>query len=94
MRSILAATALAFLATAASAGERGMDGPVSAGGFGMSGADYYGDIRSHMPFTEEAPPKPIGIAEIERFRAARRQAEAASRRADARHHPRRRLHHG
>ena len=70
-----------------------MDGPVTGGSFGMSGSDYHGDIHSRMPFTQEASPRPIGIAEMEHFRAARRQAEVSSQRADARHHPRRRLHH-
>ena len=57
-----------------------MDGPVVAGSFGMDSSDYYGDVRSHMPFTGEEPPRPIGIAEIERVRAARRRAEVASQR--------------
>lgn len=86
MRSIFAVALLTFITTSASAGEVLADGPVSAGGFGMTGADYYGDVRSHMPFTQEAPPHLIGIADIRRVRAARRRAEAASRRAAPRRH--------
>jgi hypothetical protein len=89
MRSIFAALSLACVATAAPAGEALMDGPVVAGSFGMGGSDYYGDMHSRMPFTREAPPRPIGVADIERVRAARRRAEAPSRKpvrpAHARH---------
>ncbi|MGH1572435.1 hypothetical protein ACRAWG_19295 [Methylobacterium sp. P31] len=67
-----------------------MDGPVVSGGFGMGGSDYYGDVRERMPFTQEAPPHPIGLAEMERFRAARQRAEMGSRRTEARHPERRR----
>ena len=81
MRLIFAAALLAFIATSASAGEPLTDGPVSAGGFGMGGADYYGDIRIRMPFTGEEPPRPISMADIERVRAARRRADFASRQA-------------
>lgn len=93
MRSIFAAALFAFVVTSASAGEPLAEIPVSAGGFGMSGADYYGDVRSRMPFTREEPPRPLGIADIERVRAARRRAEATSRRVDSRHRPRRRSPH-
>jgi hypothetical protein len=79
MRSIFAAIVLAGLITSATAGEPRMDGPVVAGGSGMSGADYYGDVQSHMPFTREIPPRPLGIADVDRVRAARRRAEIASR---------------
>ena len=75
MRLTLAAL-LVCSATAACAGEPLMDGPVTGGCFGMSGADYYGDIRSRMPFTQEASPRPIGVAEVERARAVRKRAEA------------------
>ena len=88
MRSIFATCLLAFVASGASAGELPGDGPVSAAGFGMGGADYYGDVRSHMPFTQEAPPRPIGMADVERVRAARRRAETAPRQvAQRRHRP-------
>ncbi len=89
MRSICTAVLLALTATGALAGDPSPGGPVSAGGFGMGGADYYGDVRSHMPFTREAPPHPIGLAEMARVRSARRRAEVA-----ARHAPHRRLPHG
>jgi hypothetical protein len=91
---LIYAALLVCCATAASAGEPLMDGPVVGGGFGMSGSDYYGDIRSRMPFTVEAAPRPAGVAETERARAARIRAVAASRRADARSAVRRRSPHG
>ena len=86
MRSLSSAAFLALIATGAVAGEPTVEGPVTAGGFGMSGADYYGDLRSHMPFTRAAPPRPIGISDIERVRAARRRAEVASRQSRHRRH--------
>lgn len=93
MRSIFAAL-LVCCATAASAGETLMDGPVVGGSFGMSGSDYYGDIRSRMPFTAESAPRPTGVAATERTRAARMRVVAATRRADARSSARRRSPHG
>jgi len=81
------ATLLVCCATAACAGEPLLDGPVMGGGFGMSGSDYYGDIRGRMPFTQEASPRPVGIADVERARATRTRAEA-------RYPARRRLPHG
>jgi len=84
MRLILAAALLAAMPAVALAGDAQPGGPVTEGGFGMSGADYYGDIRSRMPFTNEAPPQQIGIRDVERVRAARRRAEVAGRRAEAR----------
>ncbi|QEE41767.1 MULTISPECIES: hypothetical protein [unclassified Methylobacterium] len=94
MRTIFAAALLVCCATAASAGEPLLDGPVAAGGFGMSGSDYYGDIRSRMPFTREGPPRPVGVADLERARAARMRAATASRRVEARSSARRRTPHG
>ena len=79
MRSILAAL-LVCCATAAIAGEPPTDGPVAAGGFGMSGADYYGDMHSRMPFTREDAPRPAGIADVERAQVMRKRADGASRR--------------
>lgn len=84
MRSILAALCLACAATTAVAGEPLMDGPVVAGGFGMGGSDYYGDIHARLPFTREEAPRPIGIADMER-----RRAEAVPRRAARQAHPHR-----
>ena len=89
MRFLLAALIVAVLPATAFAGEPRMDGPVVSGSFGMGGSDYYGDVHDRMPFTQEAPPHPIGIAEMERFRAARRRAEVGT----ARSHHRRRAHH-
>ncbi|MEE7447955.1 hypothetical protein MRF4_09040 [Methylobacterium radiotolerans] len=86
MRFLLAGPLLALIATGAAAGEPRLDGPVVAGGFGMGGSDYYGDVRSRMPFTGEAPPRPVGMADIVRVRAARRRADTASRR-QAPHRP-------
>ncbi|MET0529602.1 MAG: hypothetical protein ABW003_14935 [Microvirga sp.] len=80
MRSLILASLIAALPAVALAGDLLTDGPVSAGGFGMSGADYYGDVRSHMPFTGEPPPRPLGIADVNRVRAARHRSEIASRR--------------
>ena len=82
MRPIFAAGLLVAFATVACAGEPLADGSVTAGGFGMDGADYYGDVRSWMPFTREAPPRPVGVADVERVRAARRRTEAATRRTE------------
>jgi len=93
MRPISTAILLALIGTGAFAGELTGDGAVSAGGFGMSGADYYGDICSRMPFTHEAPPHPISMADVKRVRASRKRAEAVSRRVAGRHHQRRRLPH-
>ncbi|WP_457108800.1 hypothetical protein [Methylobacterium sp. P5_C11] len=76
MRPFLAATFLALIVTGATAGEAGLEGPVVAGGFGMGGSDYYGDVRSRMPFTSEAPPRPVGMIDITRVRAARRRQAA------------------
>lgn len=90
MRSTLAAALLAALPAAALARDAQTGGPVTEGGFGMSGAEYYGDIRSRMPFTNEAPPHQIGIRDVERVRDARRRMEVAGRRAEARRHPQRR----
>lgn len=90
MRLILATAFLACLSTAASAGEPLADGPVAAGSFGMSGADYYGDTHSHMPFTDDEAPRPIGMADLGRVRAVRGRADAPSRKP-ARHG---RAHHG
>lgn len=87
MRSIFAAALFAFVVTSASAGEPLINGPVSAGGFGMGGADYYGDVRTRMPFTREEPPRTIGIADIERVRAASRRAAASARRPVSRRRP-------
>ncbi|MCJ2095356.1 hypothetical protein MKK67_23055 [Methylobacterium sp. J-072] len=81
------AALLVCCATAACAGEPLLDGPVTGGGFGMSGSDYYGDIRSRMPFTQEASPRPIGLRDVERARAVRKRAEA-------RYPARRRTPHG
>jgi hypothetical protein len=89
MRLTLAAF-LTLLATAACAAESPTDGSVGGGSFGMSGSDYFGDLHSRMPFTQEAPPRPIGVADVERARTARRHAQAADRRADARRLARRR----
>ena len=89
MRALLLAGIIAVLPAVALAGEPFRDGPVSAGGFGMSGADYYGDVRSHMPFTREPPPRPLGIAEMNRVRAARRRPDITARR-----HAHRRSPHG
>lgn len=86
MRLLLAASLLVLVATGASAGEPLLDGPVVAGGFGMGGSDYYGDVHSRMPFTGEAPPRPVGMAHIVRVRAARARAATASRR-QAPHRP-------
>ncbi|KQS57169.1 hypothetical protein ASG32_31645 [Methylobacterium sp. Leaf361] len=80
MRLLLAVPLLVLVATGASAGEPLLDGPVVAGGFGMGGSDYYGDVHSRMPFTGEAPPRPVGMADIVRVRAARARAATASRR--------------
>lgn len=91
MRFIRTAIFLAALPTAALASDAGIGGPVTGGGFGMSGADYYGDVHSRMPFTHEAPPDQIGIRDVERVRAARRRAEVAGRRAEARRQVQRRL---
>ncbi|MCJ2133036.1 hypothetical protein MKK69_02965 [Methylobacterium sp. J-026] len=85
MRIVLAAALLAGLAAPAWAGEPPKDGPVTGGSFGMGGSDYYGDVRDRMPFTRAAPPRPIGIADIERVRAARRRAETRARRVGGRH---------
>lgn len=79
MRLLLAAPVLVLIATGAAAGDTRLDGAVVAGSFGM-GADYYGDVRSRMPFTRDAPPSPVGITDIERVRAARRRADAGARR--------------
>jgi hypothetical protein len=89
MRSLILAGFIAALPAVAHAGDPLTDGPVSAGGFGMSGADYYGDVRSQMPFTREPPPRPRGIADVNRVRAARHRADIAARR-----HTRRRSPHG
>lgn len=80
MRLLLAAPVLVLIATAAAAGDTRLDGAVVAGSFGMGGSDYYGDVRSRMPFTRDAPPSPVGITDIERVRAARRRADAGARR--------------
>ncbi|MEE7505992.1 hypothetical protein [Methylobacterium mesophilicum] len=80
MRFLLAIPLLVLATAGASAGEPLLDGPVVAGGFGMGGSDYYGDVRSRMPFTGEAPPRPVGMADIVRVRAARARAATASRR--------------
>jgi hypothetical protein len=95
MRAFCTLALLAGLATASSAAEPVTDGPVVGGSFGMDGSDYYGDVRNRMPFTQDAPPRPIGMADIARARAARRRAEPAVRRAEARHAlARRRSPHG
>ncbi|MCJ2124190.1 hypothetical protein [Methylobacterium sp. J-077] len=75
MRLTVAAL-LVCSATAACAAEPLLDGPVTGGGFGMSGSDYFGDIRSRMPFTQEASPRPIGLGDVERARAVRKRADA------------------
>ena len=80
MRSILTAALLVCLAAGASAEELRTDGAVAGGSFGMGGADYYGDVRSRMPFTRQAPPRQIGLADIVRVRAARTRPDAAARR--------------
>ncbi|MGH1591721.1 hypothetical protein ACRBEV_29250 [Methylobacterium phyllosphaerae] len=89
MRSFLVATFLVLFVTGASAGEGAPDGPVVAGGFGMDGSDYYGDVHSRMPFTAEAPPQPVGMIDIIRVRAARQRAGSLLRRQAAHrpHHP-------
>ncbi len=79
MRRILTVALLAGLAAPAWAGEPFQDGPVTGGSFGMGGSDYYGDVRDRMPFTREAPPRPIGLADVARVQAARRRAEARAR---------------
>lgn len=86
MRILLAVPLIVLVSAGASAGEPLLDGPVVAGGFGMGGADYYGDVRSRMPFTGEAPPRPVGMADIVRVRAARGRAATASQR-QAPHRP-------
>lgn len=77
---MLIATLLACLGSTAWAEGSQMDGPVVGGSFGMGGADYYGDTRDRMPFTWEAPPHPIGLTEMERFRAAHRNIDKPVRR--------------
>ena len=84
MRPLFAVLMIAVLPATAFAGEPRMDGPVTSGSFGMGGSDYYGDVHERMPFTQEAPPRPLGIVEMDRFRAARRRSEMAS--ARSRHH--------
>ena len=83
MRSLFAASILIALSTAASAMATRLEGPVTGGVFGMSGSDYYGDVRSQMPFTQEAAPRPAGIAAVERERASRRRAKVAALRLKA-----------
>ncbi|MDP4021364.1 hypothetical protein Q8W71_01905 [Methylobacterium sp. NEAU 140] len=88
MRLVLAAAlGLATLAAARGAETR-LDGPVTGGSFGMGGSDYYGYVRSRMPYTGEQAPQPIGVAEIERHRAVRRARAAAEARAVRRGKPR------
>ncbi|GJE10392.1 hypothetical protein FOHLNKBM_1425 [Methylobacterium longum] len=87
MRPIFAALCLACAATAALAGEPLGDGPVAAGGFGMDGSDYYGDIHARMPFTREEAPRPIGLADIARARAARGRAVASAHTIRSAHRP-------
>jgi len=89
MRSLILAGLIAALPAVAHASDSLTDGPVSAGGFGMDGADYYGDIRSHMPFTRDAPPHTVGIADVNRVRATRHRADITARR-----HTHRRSPHG
>jgi hypothetical protein len=89
MRLLLVTTILSALLTNASAVEARMDGPVLAGGFGMGGADYYGDVHSRMPFSAEAPPRPVGMVDITRARAASRRPAAALRRAKPGRRPQR-----
>ena len=81
MRFLLVAAIVTGSAIAASAGEPAKGGPVVGGSFGVGGSDYYGDVHDRMPFTQEAPPHPLGIAEMDRFRAVRRHAELATARA-------------
>ncbi|MDP4006955.1 hypothetical protein [Methylobacterium sp. NEAU K] len=94
MRIFLIAAVLVGLSAPALALETRLEGAVTGGGFGMTGSDYYGDARTRMPFTQEAAPRSIGIADVERVRTARRHAEAASPRLAAhrtianRRHPR------
>jgi hypothetical protein len=83
MRLLLVAAIVTGSAIAASAGEPDKAGAVVGGSFGMGGSDYYGDVHDRMPFTQEAPPRPLGIVEMDRFRAVRRRAELATARASA-----------
>ncbi|GJD82111.1 hypothetical protein [Methylobacterium gregans] len=45
---------LALLILPASASAQMLDGPVAGGAFGMSGADYFGDIHDRPPPDREA----------------------------------------
>lgn len=90
MRCLLAAALVACFPVAALPSEARTDGPVVGGSFGMGGADYFGDVRDRMPFTQEAAPQPIGIRDMERVRAARRRADSAARHVLARRSPQRR----
>lgn len=45
---------IALLVLPASASAQMMDGPVAGGAFGMSGADYFGDIHDRPPPERDA----------------------------------------
>jgi hypothetical protein len=53
MRPVLVA---ALLLVSLPAAAQRVDGPVAGGAFGMSGADYFGDIHDRPPFGREARP--------------------------------------
>lgn len=56
---------LALLLAPVAAAAQKLDGPVAGGAFGMSGADYFGDIHDRPPLDPEAAP-----ARVKRHRVA------------------------
>ncbi len=71
---------VALLLAPVPAAAQTMDGPVAGGAFGMSGADYFGDIHDRPPLDRETRP-----ARTQRQRVAsaakHRKVKPAGRRA-------------